>query len=444
MTKKEVKAMIDQKEARKKEIKDSIKTANTVEELRSLQNEIEYVDSDIANYRSIFGSMPDDEPTAAPVATDAEGKRSNEVQKAAEAREATAGKAFSPIATYSAGTSTPEASESRAKEAQKKMEQRGAALKDGKTVSYGLHELPITPSMRSITIDTTGLIIPNQYSNTLNKTFNEVSSIVDLVHAVPMTNGESYEKGFEKPSTELAAYTSDGNDYHDTDFITDYVTIAKAAVTAYTEISKQAQKLPNVDYQSMCSDNVRKALRKKVAREIIIGDGGAGHFTGIFNAPANVIPADSDLLVSEIDADTLDKIVFSYGGDEDVEAPAYLILNKKDLAAFAAIRGNDGKKLYNIKTNGNTGTISSDNSFSVNYVLNSNCPALSLTATAADTYCMAYGILAYYEMPVFSDINISMSTDYKFKQGMTAFAGDMFAGGNVAAWKGFERIKKQA
>lgn len=443
MTKKEIKAMIDQKEARKKEIKDSIKTANTVEELRSLQNEVEDVDSDITNYRSILGGMPDDESPAAPVATGAEEKRSKEVQEA-EARKAASGQAFNPVATYGTGTGSPVPDESRAKEAQGKLEQRGADLKNGKTVSYGLHELPITPSMRSITIDTTGLIIPNQYSNTLNKTFNEVSSIVDLVHAVPMTNGESYEKGFEKPSTELAAYTSDGSDYHDTDFITDYVTIAKSAVTAYTEISKQAQKLPNVDYQSMCSDNVRKALRKKVAREIIIGDGGAGHFTGIFNAPVNVIPADSDLLVSAIDADTLDKIVFGYGGDEDVEAPAYLILNKKDLAAFAAIRGTDGKKLYTIKTTGNTGTISSDNSFSVNYVLNSNCPALSLTATAADTYCMAYGILAYYEMPVFSDINIEMSKDYKFKQGMTAFAGDMFAGGNVAAWKGFERIKKQA
>jgi len=383
--------------------------------------------------------MPDDN-----IPPKAQEQRSKEIE-AEQRKKAPTGAKLDPLASMNIGNGVQQqGNEARKVEINKQLEKRGADLKAGKNVSYGMHELPIAPSMRSITIDTTGLVIPTQYSNTLNQTFNEVSSIVDLVNAIPMTNGETYEKGFEKPSTELAAYTTDGSDYHDTDFITDYITIAKSALTAYTEISKQAQKLPNVDYQSMCSVNVRKALRKKIAREIILGDGAAGHFTGIFNAPEKVIPAATDLPISAIDADTLDTIVFGYGGDEDVEAPAYLILNKKDLAAFAAIRGTDGKKLYNIKTNGNTGTISSDNSFSVNYVLNSNCPALSLAGTAADTYCMAYGIPAYYEMPVFSDITISMSTDYKFKQGMTAFAGDVYAGGNVAAWKGFLRIKKSA
>jgi HK97 family phage major capsid protein len=180
-----------------------------------------------------------------------------------------------------------------------------------------------------------------------------------------------------------------------------------------------------------------------MAREILIGDGGAGHFTGIFNAPENVIPAASDLTLSTIDADTLDQIVFNYGGDEDVEGSSYLILSKKDLAAFAAIRAEDGKKLYKITVNGNTGTISSDGSFSVNYVINSACPTLSLSGTASGTYCMAYGPLQNYEMAVFSDIDVEMSTDFKFGQGMVAYAGDIYAGGNVTAYKGFLRIKKQ-
>jgi len=439
-----IEEMIAAKEARKKELAEKSKASTDINEVRSINSQIDALNTDIVNLRGMAPAKPATPvaPVAAPVAPGAEEQRSKEIQEA-EARKVAAagGTKLDPIATMAIGTGTQAqgTDEARAKEYQQKLEQRGADLKDKKPVTYGLHELPIA---RSITIATSGLVIPTQYSNTLNPTFNEVSSLVDLVSAIPMTNGETYEKGFEKPSTELAAYTTDGTDYHDTDFITDYVTIAKAALTAYTEISRQAQKLPNVDYQSMCSVNVRKAIRKKLAREIILGDGGAGHFTGIFNAPVNVIPVAPDLEVSEIDADTLDKIVFGYGGDEDVESPAYLILNKSDLAAFAAIRGTDGKKLYTIKTSGNTGTISSNDSFSVNYVLNSNCPALSLSGTTAGTYCMAYGIPAYYEMPVFSDITISMSTDYKFKQGMTAFAGDCYAGGNVAAWKGFERIKK--
>ena len=56
---------------------------------------------------------------------------------------------------------------------------------------------------------------------------------------------------------------------------------------------------------------------------------------------------------------------------------------------------------------------------------------------------MAYGPLSNYELPVFSDIDIQRSTHYKFKQGQIAHRGDVFAGGNVAAYNGFLRVKKK-
>ncbi|MDQ7095949.1 phage major capsid protein [Desulfosporosinus sp. PR] len=447
MNKKQLLELIARKEARKTEIGNLIKEAKTVEELRSLQTELNQLNDDIVNFRSIADIFPDDsnsEPTdpaargAGPGKTDPTDPTKSPAREP-EARGANPQGLLNPLGTYSMGGDPTKQNEEREAQRQK-MEQRGANLKAGKAVTFGLSEIPL---VRSITIDTVGLVIPDQYSNNLNPTFNEVSSIVDLVNAITMPNGETYTQGFEKPSSDSGDYTADGSDYHDADPVYDYVTIAKTSVTAYTEISKQASKLPNVNYQARCSTSVRKSLRKKLAREIMIGDGGAGHFTGIFNAPANVIPASSDLAIAEIDADTLDNIVFKFGGDEDVEDPAYLILNKLDLAAFAAIRSADGKKLYKIVTKGNTGTISSDDSFSVNYILNSVCPALSATATTSETYCMAYGILQNYEMPIFSDIDIQMSTDYKFKQGMTAYAGEVYAGGNVAAYKGFIRIKKE-
>lgn len=446
MTKKEIQAMVDQKEARKKEIRDAIKKATTVEELRSLQNEAEGVDGDIANYRSIMDGMSDDPVPAAPqVAPGDEAKRSAEVIAAAEARsKGIAGQAqFNPLAAFSLGNNTnaQDTPESREATLKAKFEKRGADLKDKKPVTYTLNEIPVS---RSITVDTAGLVIPSQASNTLNPKFNEVSSIVDLVHVVSMNGGETYTKGFSKPMSSDADYTTDGAQHKSTEPVNDYVTIAKTFLTSYAEISKQASKLSNIDYQAQLGLTVRDALRKKMARQIMVGDGAAGHFTGIFNAPANVIPADSDLSISKIDADTLDKIVFGYGGDEDVEASAYLILSKADLAAFAAIRATDGKRLYKIVTNGNTGTISSEDSFSVNYVLNSICPALTASATAAGTYCMAYGILQYYEMPLFSDITVEMSTDYKFGEGMVAYSGEAYSGGNVASYKGFTRIKKAA
>jgi len=346
---------------------------------------------------------------------------------------------LNPLGTYAQG-SEGNILEKRNEALKTKYEKRGQDLKDKKKVTFDMRtELPIS---RAITVASGSLVIPNQTSNTLNPTFNQVSSIVDLVHAVPMMGGETYTKGFKVPVIDLADYTPENTAYKNTDSIWDKVTISKTAITDYTEISKQSIKLPNIDYQSQVGTDLRNTLRRKIAREIITGDGEAGHFVGIFNAPANVIPLDSDLAISEIDADTLDQIVFGYGGDEDVEGTAYLILSKKDLAAFASIRTADGKKLYKIVTNGNTGTISSDGSFSVNYVINSICPALSLESTASNAYCMVYGILNNYEMPVFSNIDVEMSTDYKFGEGMVAYSGDVYSGGNVAAYKGFLRIKK--
>ena len=64
--------------------------------------------------------------------------------------------------------------------------------------------------------------------------------------------------------------------------------------------------------------------------------------------------------------------------------------------------------------------------------------------TAADAYCMAYGHLSLYELPVFSDMVIKKSTEYKFAEGQIAHRGDVFCGGNAAAYNAFIRVKKSA
>ena len=163
---------------------------------------------------------------------------------------------------------------------------------------------------------------------------------------------------------------------------------------------------------------------------------------GIFYNPTNeaddIIDRNTDISVSAIDENTLDEIIFSFGGDEDVEDAAVLILNKSDLKAFATCRKTDGNKAYTVVRRGNTGTIDG-----VPFIINSACKAVSATATAAGAYCMAYGPLSNYELPVFSDMDIQRSTEYKFKQGQIAHRGDIFVGGNVAAYNGFLRVKKK-
>jgi HK97 family phage major capsid protein len=436
--------LLKSKEERKAALKKTVDSTDKIGEIRSAQTEIDGLNSEITEINGMIAEIEAEEARNANPQIDP--NIAAMPPKEGEGKPAE-GRGKSPIGksqilgTFGLnGGSEPSNQRSEAEALKAKFEQRGQDLKDRKKVTYDVRsELPIS---RAITVASSNLVVPNQTSNTLNPTFNQVSSLVDLVHAVPMMGGETYTKGFKVPVTELPDYTPENTAYKNVDSVWDKVTISKTYLTDYTEISKQSIKLPNIDYQGEVGTDLRNALRRKIAREILIGDGEAGHFVGIFNAPENVIPAASDLEITEIDADTLDSIVFGYGGDEDVEGTAYLILSKKDLSAFAAIRTADGKKLYKIVTNGNTGTISSDDSFSVNYVLNSACPALSVDATASGTYCMAYGVLQNYEMPVFSDIDVEMSTDYKFGEGMVAYAGDIYSGGNVAAYKGFERIKK--
>ena len=55
---------------------------------------------------------------------------------------------------------------------------------------------------------------------------------------------------------------------------------------------------------------------------------------------------------------------------------------------------------------------------------------------------MAYGKPVGYEMPMFSELVVERSTDYKFKSGMVAYRGECYVGGTPAAFKVFKRVKK--
>lgn len=289
---------------------------------------------------------------------------------------------------------------------------------------------------RAITVASSDLVLPKHTATNINGTFNQVSSLIDRVKHVPLNGGESYERAYEKGHGE-GGYTTEGTDYADSEVQFGYATINKTKITSYSEESEEVQKLPAANYSSVIVGGVNKSLRKKITKEILIGDGGAGHLVGIFSAKATAIAAATDLSIGAIDADTLDNIIYSYGGDEDVEDTAVLILNKLDVKAFAMLRDADGKKQYEVKSNGNTGTIDG-----VPYIINSACKAISSSKTTTNEYAMAYGPLSNYELATFSPTDIQKSTDFKFKQGMIAHRGSVFVGGNVAAHNGFLRVKK--
>ena len=192
-----------------------------------------------------------------------------------------------------------------------------------------------------------------------------------------------------------------------------YVTIPKVKVTAYTEITEELEKLPAINYQAEVIKNINISLRKKISQQIIKGDGTTNNFTGIFSDKADALKDQADLEISAIDENTLDDIVFAYGGDEAIENGACLIINKNDLRAFAKLRTKEGRKVHNIDYVNQTID-------GIPYVLNGNCSALSDPSTGVGTYCIAYGSLFNYEVPIFSNVEIGKSTDYKFKDLKTA------------------------
>lgn len=312
----------------------------------------------------------------------------------------------------------------------------GRALKDGKSVTFKARTL-VSPKNALTTTDGS-VVLTEHTSSDIAPTFNNVSSLIDRVKTVPLPGGESYKRPYVKSYGDGAGSTAEGADYNASEPEFGYSEIVREKITAYAEEPEEMVKLPDADYDAVVEESVTRAIKRYASRQILIGQGGTGKFRGIFFNPTEekeqiIDPATDITTITAIDDGTLDEIIYSYGGDEEVEDVAVIILSKKDLKKFAKLRDKQGRKVYTIKNHGNTGTIDE-----VPYIINSACAEVGGTAGA---YCMAYGPMSNYEVAIFSDIDARKSEHYKFKQGQIAYRADVFMGGNVVAKNGFIRVK---
>lgn len=340
------------------------------------------------------------------------------------------------IAKDAEGGAEPTGGEKGEEVKDKAREERGQNIKDGKAVKFSAKKTFGVKNALSVSQTVT----PTHSAADIKETFNDVSSLVDRVTSIPLNGGETYQRGYVKSYGDGAGGTAEGGDYNATEPVFGYVTIEKQKITAYTEEPEEMIKLPNADYDGVVEGSVTKAIRRYMSRQILIGDGTSGKFKGIFHNPTEtkdqVIDPATDLSMTAVDDGTLDEVIYSFGGDEDVEDAAVLVLNKKDLKAFAKLRDKQGRKVYTIVNHGNTGTI---RRCTVCYQF--RLRSSHRRETKAIVYCMAYGPLSNYEMAIFSDIDARKSLDYKFKQGQIAYRADIFAGGAVAAHNGFYQSK---
>lgn len=309
--------------------------------------------------------------------------------------------------------------ETKSAETEAELEERGKALKEGRTV----------------TIQADGVLLPEHVDDKIAPVpFREVSTLVDQVHTVNLKGGETYKKSFVK-SHGTGGLTDEGDPYTTAEPEFGYLTISKVKVTAYAEITEELEKLPAADYQGEVVKGVNIALRKKISEQILRGAGTTNTFKGIFSNACEALADSTDLEISKIDENTLDEIVYAYGGDEEVEGGCVLILNKNDLRAFAGLRTKEGRKVHTVDYKAKTID-------GIPFIISSHCKAITASGTAVGEYGIAYGPLLNYEVPIFSGVEVAKSTDYKFKDGIICYKASVFTGGNVVGYKGFLRVKK--
>ena len=330
--------------------------------------------------------------------------------------EGATGKRMAVLGTYGIGNATLTGTtdtEERAK-AIKELETRGQALKE----------------KRAVKIESK-ILLPKHTGTMLNDTFTPVSSLVDSVAMENLNGGESYEEAFVK-SYGTGDIKEEGEQYAEAEPTFDYAPINKVKITAYAEISEEVKKLPNIDYAQKVQEAVEIALKKKLSQQIIAGTG-TKQLTGIFATPV-AIDSGKDVEIRAIDVDTLNGAVFGFGGDEEVETQATLILNKKTLKALSEVKKANGDPAYTID-------VAKKTINTIPYIINSNVK--DFASASESEFVMAYGDLGAYKLAIFSEVEVVESTDYKFREGMICIKASVFVGGNVVKQDGFLRLKKK-
>lgn len=271
---------------------------------------------------------------------------------------------------------------------------------------------------------------------------NILSSIIDMITVEDLTGMGSYKEAFVS-AWQTAGAGAEGTVANTSDPTFKIANINPFDIDVVSYVSKQIKKQSPLLYEEKVRKGALIALKKKAVSYIVGGNGSTEPF-GIYNAADSAAAALCEtyhVTSSTIDGTTLRKIVFNYGGDENVGAGAKLFLHKNDLIAFGDVRGtNEKKAVYEIIPDGsnpNIGVIK-DGGLAVPYVLCSDVTALSdSTYSGADIPTMIYGNPANYKLGLFGDFEVSVSDDYKFGEGLLTVRGEVVLGGNVIADKGF-------
>lgn len=282
---------------------------------------------------------------------------------------------------------------------------------------------------------TTGVIGPVGVDG-INDPVAAPSSLVDLAHIVDATGMSSYKVAALTADSSAASIT-EGSAPTESEPTFAAVTFTPANYGLVSYVSKEIKKQSPLNYEEKVTEAARRALRRKL-NALIAAAVPASSLADTFALSAAATAATGAVF---FDASLLSNIILAYGGDEGVDGSAVLVLNKKDLKAFAAVRGtNEFLPVYSIQPDPNspsTGIIKDNNGLSCRYVLSNDVTALSdlsLTTTAKKT--MFYANLNMVDVALWGGYDVAVSEDYKFAEGLMTVRGEISADADLVAQGG--------
>ena len=282
----------------------------------------------------------------------------------------------------------------------------------------------------------TGVIGPTGVSG-INDPVGGPSALIDLLKPTDCTGMAAYKVAVMTGDATSAALT-EGSTPTESEPTFDSVTFTPTQYGTIAYVSKEIRKQSPLNYEEKVTESARRSLRKVLTGVAVTAITGST-LNDKFALSAAAAATNGAVL---FDQNLLSNIILAYGGDEGVDGAAVLFLNKKDLKAFAAVRGtNEYLPVYSIVPDAatpSTGVIKDNNGLSCRYCICSDVQALSdlaLTTTAKNT--MFYGNPQAAELAIWGGYDVEVNDGYKFGEGLLTVRGEVSAAVGVTAKGGF-------
>ena len=319
-------------------------------------------------------------------------------------------------------------------------EQRAAQIQKEGRMTISATEVRSAIAQRSTTIAADTLLKPTKSGTEIHDNLNPVSSIIDQVSVVDATGAAAYEEAYVKAEP-TANKKEDGKPATDSDAQFRVAKLSPSLINVTSYVSRNIQRVSPLAYEAKIKSLALKALRRKIAELVVNGNDEVFGIKTAKNTKNEAISKELLVDAATFDADTLSKIVFAYGGNDELGGNARLFLTKADLQAFGAVRGtNEKKAIYEITPdpkNPNIGTIK-EGGLIVPYTICSSLTALAgAKKGAAKIQTMLYGDPANFELALFGDYSVEVYKETKAVEGMLTIIGEQMAGGNVIVDGGF-------